>query len=60
MKIWGAVYTYKRSIDFEKHNCELIEEDCERISNEIIALREEWSQLEIENAELQDELCSVR
>ncbi|XP_052016683.1 ankyrin repeat domain-containing protein 26-like [Apodemus sylvaticus] len=60
VKIWGAVYTYKRSIDFEKHNCELIEEDCERISNEIIALREEWSQLEIENAELQDELCSLR
>ncbi|XP_052013071.1 ankyrin repeat domain-containing protein 26-like [Apodemus sylvaticus] len=60
VKIWGAVYTYKRSIDFEKHKCELIEEDCERISNEIIALREEWSQLEIENAELQDELCSLR
>ena len=60
MKIWCAVYSYKRSIEFTKRNCELLEEENERISNGIIALEEELSQIESENAELQVELCNLR
>ena len=60
LKIWCAVYSYKRSIEFTKRNCELLEEENERISNGIIALEEKWTQSEIENAELRVELCNLR
>lgn len=60
MKIWCAVYSYKRSVEFKKRNCELIKEKNERIRNDIIAWEEKCTQLEIEQAELRVELCNLR
>lgn len=43
-----------------KRNCELITERNKSLSNDIIALQKERSQVEIEKTRLQLELCNMR